>query len=104
MQKDNENIETAFDEEENEIIVPSVNPEEWKKEYERVKTYINMEVFPNQLEVSQSSMLMNYRLKSSKNGIVNNSDSRKSIPKNLVDITAYDELIEKIEKLNEFYD
>lgn len=102
LHKDNENVETAFDDDENEIIFPSVDPNEWMKEYDRVKTYINMEVFPNHLDVSQSTMLMNYKIKSSKNGKV--PDSRKNIPKNLVDITAYDELIEKIANLNEFYD
>jgi hypothetical protein len=40
----NTNQEAAFAEEENEMILPSVDPSEWYKEYERVKAYIEKDL------------------------------------------------------------
>lgn len=36
--------EAAFTEEENEMIMPSVDPSEWYREYERVKAYIEKDI------------------------------------------------------------
>ena len=78
----NENIETAFDDDEREMIMPVVNANDWYKEHARVCTYID-----KQLDVHG-----------------NVAESRKSVSKQkLVDSTAIDELLEKLEKISAYY-
>jgi hypothetical protein len=64
------------------MIVPVVNANDWYKEHARVCTYID-----KQLDVHG-----------------NVAESRKSVSKQkLVDSTAIDELLEKLEKISAYY-
>jgi len=73
----NKNIETAFDEEENEMIMPSVDPSEWNKEINRIKLYIDKDL--------------------DSKGNVNRSVSKAAKP--LVVTTAIDDILEQIESI-----
>ena len=80
----NINNESAFiqnDEEENDMIIPSVNPDEWYKEFNRVKQYIEKEF-------------------DSKGAIIDFKDASSKI---FVDITYMDELLNKIDQISEHF-
>lgn len=78
----NEHIETAFDEEENEMIIPTVDPDIWYKEYNRVISYIDKDI-------------------DAQGNIV---DSSKNITnKKLIDISSIDELMEKINDIVTYF-
>ena len=77
----NPNKEKAFEEDENDIINPSVDPEEWYKEYNRVIKYIDKEIDSHgKIHISQEGS-----------------------KKNLVDINYIDDLLERIENINGYF-
>lgn len=78
----NENIETAFDEDENEMITPTVDPDIWYKEYNRVITYIDKEI-------------------DAQGNIVDSSKNNAN--KKLIDISPIDELMEKINDIVTYF-
>jgi len=74
-------IETAFDEDENEMIMPWVDSEEWQKEYNRVVKYIDkdLDAHGNVIELNNT------------------------MPKNLVNTTYMDDLLDRIDRITEYF-
>lgn len=76
----NKNVETAFDEEENEMIMPWVDEDDWNKELKRVLKYIDK-----------------------------NTDSQGNVvettePNTFINATYMDELLDKIEKISSYFE
>lgn len=78
----NEYIETAFDEEEVEMITPCVDPDVWYQEFNRVKSYIDKD------------------LDTHGNVLDSKSGATKS---KVVHASTVDELLEKIEQIMGYY-
>jgi hypothetical protein len=78
----NENIENAFDEEEREMIMPVVSPQDWNNEYIRVAKYIDKD-----LDIE---------------GNVHKSNKNIS-KKKFVDVNYIDEFMEKIENIISYF-
>lgn len=82
------------------MITPTVDPQEWYKEYERVMKYIDKEIYPSTHSKSGSPIKQDYKagdLNLSATGSL--YDTRKNIPRNLVEMSAADEGIERLHKI-----
>jgi protein associated with RNAse G/E len=82
----NENIENAFDEEEREMIMPVVSPQDWNNEYIRVMKYIDKD-----LDVKGNVHEANKNI------------SKKKFIRRISDVTYIDEFMEKIENIISYF-
>ena len=74
----NKEDQNEYDESLDQIIIPSVDPTEWYKEFNRVKKYIDMEL-------------------DSHGNVINKNQTE--IKKNLIEISDIDDLLDKIEAI-----
>lgn len=75
------NEQKAFEDDENEMIMPCVDPEDWQKEYDRVIKYIDKDI-----------------------DAYGNVKESKDVARSYVEVTYMDEMLERIENISKYFE
>lgn len=79
------------DDDDNKMITSIVDPVAWGKEVDRIKAILDKEIYPSS---SPNKSISQNNIK---------KGTKSDIPKNLVDVTTIDEVLERVERISGYY-